>query len=84
MKFINNPMDAFAEKKALLEEAPSPKVFNFLLNLTLLSIINTVFKNVTLFGPKKGVAFKKFHRGWGYLKPSPSNTSLNSCMCVQR
>jgi hypothetical protein len=28
MKFINNPMDAFAEKKALLEEAPSPKVFN--------------------------------------------------------
>jgi hypothetical protein len=26
MNFINNPMDAFSEKKALLEEAPSSKV----------------------------------------------------------
>jgi hypothetical protein len=29
MNFINNPMDAFSEKKALLEEAPSSKVIIF-------------------------------------------------------
>ncbi len=26
MNFVNNPMDTFAEKRALLEEAPSAKV----------------------------------------------------------
>jgi hypothetical protein len=30
MNFINNPLDALTEKKALLEEAPSPKVSFYL------------------------------------------------------